>query len=96
MKQHGRKDNNHDEIVDALRRVGASVQSLASVGDGCPDVLVAFRGWHVLEIKDGSKPPSARKLTDAEEAWHLVFGEKATVHIVCTVDEALQAIGATQ
>ncbi len=90
-----RIDANHSEIVAALRRVGAQVQSLASVGGGVPDLLVAFRGgWYVLEVKDGSKPPSKRRLTPAEAEWHMQFNDAAPVWIVNTVDEALEAIGA--
>jgi len=63
-------DANHGEIVETLRALGASVQSLATVGDGCPDILVGWRGRNtVLEIKDGDKPPSARKLTPREQRW---------------------------
>jgi hypothetical protein len=88
-------DANHTDVVNALRNVGAGVQSLAGVGDGCPDLLVAFRGaWHVLEVKDGSKPPSHRKLTPAEQMWLLRFDELAPVFVVNSADEALEAIGA--
>ena len=88
-------DANHGDIVTALRSVGAGVQSLAMVGDGCPDLLVAFRGaWHVLEVKDGSKPPSRRTLTPEEQMWLLRFDELAPVFVVNSVDEALEVIGA--
>lgn len=88
-------DANHPAIVAALRQAGASVQSLAALGKGCPDVLVAYRGqWFVAEIKDGSKAPSRRVLTDAEQDWHATFGHKAPVHIWESIDDALQAIGA--
>ena len=65
MRRAAKIDANQTEIVKALRQVGASVQSLASTGKGCPDLLVGFRGvnW-LLEIKDGQKVKSARKLTD--------------------------------
>lgn len=93
-RQRAKVDANHSEIVDALRAVGAGVQSLASVGNGCPDLLVAFRGaWHVLEIKDGSKPPSHRRLTPDEQAWFERFDELAPCYVVCSVEEALEAIG---
>jgi hypothetical protein len=88
-------DANHTDIVTALRSVGAGVQSLAMVGDGCPDLLVAFRGvWYLLEVKDGSKPPSHRKLTPAEQMWLFRFDELAPVFVVNSVDEALEVIGA--
>jgi hypothetical protein len=89
-------DANHTDVVTALRSVGAGVQSLAMVGDGCPDLLVAFRGvWYLLEVKDGSKPPSHRKLTPAEQMWLFRFDELAPVFVVSSVDEALEVIGAT-
>jgi Holliday junction resolvase len=58
-------------VVAALRAAGMSVVSLAAVGNGCPDLVVGWRGRNVLlEIKDGSKPPSARKLTPDEAKFH--------------------------
>jgi hypothetical protein len=90
-----RIDDNQGDIVSGLRRVGADVQSLAAVGKGCVDALVAFRGrWYVAEIKDGSKPPSRRKLTEAETIWHERFSKIAPVHIWASLDEALETIGA--
>jgi len=44
MRRTAKVDANHREIVDALRRIGAGVQSLAGVGNGVPDLLVYFRG----------------------------------------------------
>lgn len=90
-----RIDANHNDIVDGLRRVGAEVQSLASVGRGCVDALVAYRGlWYVAEIKDGSKSPSRQKLTPDEEKWHQRFSPKAPVHIWRSLEDALRTIGA--
>jgi hypothetical protein len=86
-----RTDANQPEIVKALRKAGAFVQSLHAVGNGCPDVLVV-RGDRMilLEIKDGSKPPSARSLTTAESDWHKLAG--GHVRIVENVEQALEAI----
>ena len=39
MRRAARVDRNHSEIVEALRRVGASVQPLHGVHDGVPDLL---------------------------------------------------------
>ena len=56
----GRTDGNQQAVIDALRDEGASVQSLASVGDGCPDLVVGARGvTYLAEVKDGEKQPSA-------------------------------------
>lgn len=86
-------DDNQAEIVQALRDVGASVLSIASIGKGCPDILTGFRGINVLmEIKDGRKPPSARRLTNDEHDWQIQW--RGQVVTVVSVDEALRAIGA--
>lgn len=88
-------DANQPEIVAALRKVGADVTSLAAVGDGVPDLLVGFRGATVLiEVKDGSKPPSARQLTADQIEWHAAWRGGRCV-VVSSVTEALAAIGVT-
>jgi hypothetical protein len=54
---------------------------LHSVGDGCPDLLVGFKGANfLLEIKDGLKSPSKRRLTPDQQNWHeLWVGQVAIV-----------------
>ena len=91
MRRAAKVDANQTEIVNALRQVGASVQSLASTGKGCPDLLVGFRGvnW-LLEIKDGQKVRSARKLTEDQVVWHQTWRGK--VYIVESVDQALNLL----
>lgn len=70
MRRRGRRDGNHRDLVRALRQIGASVQDLADVGGGCPDLLVGLAGRTVLlEVKDGNRPPSERRLTVPEEEW---------------------------
>lgn len=88
-------DSNQTLIVSALRQVGALVQHLHTVGGGCPDLLVGFRKRLVLlEIKDGSKKPSERRLTEAEEKFHALWkGAGFPVFVVETVEQALEAIG---
>ena len=68
--QRCRLDANHGDVAKALLSIGCSVQSLAAVGLGCPDLISAKDGVNVLfEVKDGSKPPSERKLTKDERAF---------------------------
>ena len=92
-RRAARVDNNQTEIVEALRRMGATVQDLSPVGKGCPDILVGFQGRNVLmEIKrpDGPKGGRAgRHLTTDQKLWHLRW--RGQVCIVRTVDEAIQA-----
>jgi hypothetical protein len=93
LRRAAKVDRNQEEIVTALRKAGALVQSLAAIGQGVPDLLVSFRGnLLLLEVKDGSKPPSGQKLTDAQKTWHQAWG--ALVEVVNSPEQALRAIGA--
>ena len=95
MRRAARVDDNQAQIVRVLRAVGATVQSIAGVGDGCPDLLVGFRRQSfLLEVKDAAKVPSAQKLTKLEERWHLLW-QGLPVSVVHTPEEALEAIGIT-
>jgi len=89
-------DTNQTRIVEALRAAGCFVQSLASVGKGCPDLAVgADDRWMLLEVKDGSKPPSGRKLTDDEIKWHRKANQFAPVWTVYDEIGALWVCGKT-
>lgn len=71
MRRAAKIDANQEAVVSALRAAGASVQSLAAVGKGVPDLLVGYKGTTLLmEVKDGRKPPSAQKLTEDQLKWH--------------------------
>jgi Holliday junction resolvase len=93
MRRAAKVDANQPEIVQALRQAGACVQSLAAVGKGVPDLLVGYEGNTVLiEVKDGSKPRSARQLTDEQIEWHAAWiGGRCVV--ASNAAEALAAIG---
>ena len=85
-------DRNQPEIVAALRKAGASVQSLAGVGVGCPDLLVGFQGkTALLELKDGEKVKSAQKLTPDQIGWHANW-RGGTLATVDGVDAALRVL----
>lgn len=61
-----RKDANHSRVGDAMREAGWSVLDLAQHGVSV-DFVVGRSGMAVLvEVKDGTKPPSARHLTAKE------------------------------
>ena len=95
MRTAARVDSNQAEIVRALRQAGCFVTSLAAVGHGVPDLLVVRAGVvHVLEVKDGDKVPSARKLTPDEAAWHEVAAAHGyAVPVVESVADAMRAVG---
>ena len=81
-----RVDLNQKEIVFALRRYGATVQHLHTIGHGCPDILVGWRGVNLLiEIKRGSG-----KFTPDEIDWFATW--RGSVSVVRTVDEAINLL----
>lgn len=91
MRTAARVDANQSDIVHALRKIGCSVQHLHAVGDGCPDLLAGRAGKnYLLEVKDGSKPPSDTKLTKDQAKWHI--GWRGLVHIVYSVDDAIKVV----
>ena len=82
-----RVDGNQAEIVSALRAIGATVQHLHTIGKGCPDLLVGFRGEnYLLEVKKDSKA----KLTPDEVGWQSVW--KGSIFTVSSVTEAVYRV----
>jgi len=43
-----------------------------------------------MEIKDGGKPPSARRLTGPEQAFFDLW--KGNVNVICDLDQALEVM----
>ena len=74
-----------------MRACGATVR-VVTQGDGLPDLLVGYRGYTILmEVKDGRKPPSARKLTEEEEKFFANW-TGGMLAIVNSVEEALELL----
>jgi hypothetical protein len=92
MRRAAKVDSNQPAIVDALRACGATVQPLHTVGAGVPDLLVGYRGKTALvEVKDGARPPSERRLTDDQLTWHGNW-RGGTLAVVCDVESALRVL----
>lgn len=92
MRRAARIDDNQPEIVEALRDAGCLVHSTAALGKGFPDLLVGYDGQLcLLEVKDGSKVPSKRRLTPDETAWFNRWYEYR-VYVVESVEDALEAV----
>lgn len=91
MRKRGRTDNNHAEVVKALRDASMQVLSLSTVGGGCPDLLVSWRGVNVLiEVKDGGKTPGNRPLTRAQEEFHSTWA--GPLYVVTSAEEAIKSV----
>ena len=94
MRHRAKIDANQTAIVLALRAAGCAVQSLATIGKGCPDILVARGGMnYLIEIKDGNKTPSQRKLTPDEEKWHLYWKGFGQVDTAESIEQAFEIVG---
>ncbi len=92
MRRAAKIDANQTAIVSALRAAGATVQSLAAVGDGVPDLLVGFRGHtFLMECKDGRQPPSKQKLKPLQLEWHAAW-RGGTLCVVDGAEAALRAL----
>jgi len=60
-----RTDANHAEIMQAFKKLGASVLDLSRVGMGCPDLLIGIANTSALvEVKVGNA-----KFTPAQETF---------------------------
>jgi hypothetical protein len=90
MRRAGRRDSNEQDIIKAMREAGAYVKQIND--EGLFDLLVSYRGETLLvEVKDGSKPPSARRLTDAEAKFHNEW-PGSDLFIINSVEEALSLL----
>lgn len=101
MRRAARRDANHKDVGDYLRSLGWSVLDLASHACGC-DYAVGKpgdgtrRGFAaIVEVKDGAKVASARKLTPKEQKlrdeWGDLYivaldGEDAAVQLLCLMN----------
>lgn len=86
-----RVDANQSAIFKIFRQMGCTVLNLSNVG-GCADALVAITPIRqpLVELKDGSKPPSQRKLTPAEAKFHSKW--KGELYIINNEDEAIALV----
>jgi hypothetical protein len=85
-RRAARVDENQPEVVAAFREEGCSVAITSTVGDGFPDIVVGLDDVNVLvEIKDGRKPPSARRLTDDQVDFH--SGWRGWIEVVKNTEE---------
>lgn len=89
MRKRAKVDETHSEIVAAFRQAGWLVLSLASLGNGAPDLLVADRGCpedlYLVEVK-GAKGKVRASQGEFAKRWQ--------VHVIRSVPEVMDFIGA--
>lgn len=70
LKYGAKKDANHNEIVDVLKKAGASIVDLSHVGCGMPDLICGFRNKTVLiEIKNTKTAYGRRGFNKNQLKW---------------------------
>jgi hypothetical protein len=85
-------DSNHAAIVLALQQIGCSVESLAAVGKGCPDLLCGYQGRNVLlEVKTVAGVKRKGTTADLQRSWRDAW-RGGLVWVVTSADEAINAI----
>ena len=95
MRLKARTDENHAEIVRAFRSVpSVKVHDTSRVGGGFPDIIVFQQRpdghqIHLVEIKDGKKPPSKQKLTKEQIDFHAVW----PCYVVTCVEDVWAVLG---
>ncbi len=86
MRRAAKVDRNQQEIVDALRQIGASVYPLHFAGKGIADLIVGFRGHNfLLEVKSERGRLNASKRT-FHRSW------RGQIAVVRSPREAVEAI----
>ena len=86
MRRAARVDVNHSQLVAAFRSLGCSVLSLAAMGKGVPDLLVATKGitW-LVEVKT----PKGKQTLDQIEFAKTWKGKQTIVRDVAGVQEVV-------
>jgi len=69
MRTAARVDDNQKEIVAEFRKLGFSVLLIHQLKNCCDIIVSRDKFTAVIEIKDGKKPPSQRKLTAGEQEF---------------------------
>ena len=96
MRRRAHVDANQAEVVDALRAVGATVDSAASMGGGFPDLVVGYKGaTFLIEVKNAEglngRVRRGQGMTPDQVRWHARW--RGHVAVVSSAEEALAAIG---
>ena len=95
MRRASRVDANQADIVKAARKLGATVRIVSSLSDGGGDLILGVRGVNLLvEVKDGNRAPSERRLTPKEAEFHAAW--RGQIAVVESVDDLVRLIQGAQ
>ena len=86
-----KKDDNHHQIVAVFERLGAHTEDVSMVEEFCDIIVTRAAKVAMVEIKDGAKTPSRRKLTPGEvkfkDRWVAAGG---TWVLIETIDDVIK------
>lgn len=87
-----RADDNQAELVKQMRKIpGLTVAHTHTIGKGFPDLIIGWKGLNYLvEVKDGKKTTSRKRLTADEERFISTW--TGSVHVAESLDDILKII----
>jgi len=92
FRRAAKKDANHNIITLAFESLGYSVLDISQLKNCCDAIVAKGNRTIAIEIKDGSKPPSARKLSEGEakfrDGWRGEWALIESVNDVIELDKA--------
>ena len=93
MRTIAKVDKNHKQIVQTFRQMGAVVINTHQLKNAF-DCLVFFQcKIFAVEIKDGSQPPSKRRLSEGEAKCRTAIESTGNqYHIIESVDQAIELL----
>jgi len=92
-KKYGKPDANHQNIIKFIRSIGGVVLDCKSLINAF-DILVGYKGkLFIMEIKDGKKSPSQRKITPGEMRCKEMFESVGCdYHVVFCEEDVLKVL----
>lgn len=100
MFRNAKKDDNHNEVVLLFNKLGWVDLDISQLKRAC-DVFICkpcgkFLVTIAVEIKDGKKPPSQRKLTTGEQEfkdrWRGYYEKVETLEDVVAVNKKYMSL----
>lgn len=98
MRRAARTDSNQNAIVKSLRQIpGVIVAVTSGLGNGFPDLIVGNPNGKIghriamIELKDGKKSASRKRLTSDEEKFKADW--EGCYYVCESLEEVLRAIG---
>lgn len=92
VRRAAKIDANQNKVVEALRGIpGVTIAITSQLGGGFVDFILGYKGVnYMIELKDGDKPPSQRKLTEDEEKFHRQW--KGQISVCSSFDDVFKVV----